>query len=131
MTTADNRAKVLIVDDEPLNVEVLEELLEDYHTETAYCGSEALEKAVTFQPDVVLLDVMMPGMSGLEVCETLRRDARLAHSQIVFLSAKAMPEDVDAGLAAGADDYLTKPFHHMDIVAKVEESLNAKLRTNS
>ncbi|MEM7165396.1 MAG: response regulator [Planctomycetota bacterium] len=127
MPNSDNtRARVLIVDDQPLNVAVLEELLEEHDVATAYCGTEALEEFESFHPDIVLLDVMMPGMSGLEVCQEIRRREQPGQTVVVFLSAKAMPEDVQAGLAVGANDYVTKPFHHFEILSKVEDYLAAK-----
>ncbi|MEM7165397.1 MAG: response regulator [Planctomycetota bacterium] len=118
--------KILIVDDQPLNVAVLEELLEDDYTlETANSGQEALSKIASFAPDLILLDVMMPGMSGLEVCRAIRSDARFAGAVVVLLSAKAMKEDIETGLAAGANDYVTKPFGHAEILAKVEECIES------
>ena len=120
------RARVLIVDDEPLNVEVLEELLEDYEVDHAYCGREALEKVEAFEPDLILLDVMMPRMDGLEVCRQVRNNERFCGSIVVFLSAKAAPEDIQAGYNVGADDYLTKPFDHATLLDKIETHIEAR-----
>ncbi|MEZ5583747.1 MAG: response regulator [Candidatus Competibacteraceae bacterium] len=85
------REKILIVDDNPTNIEILQEYLEDnYDLEIASSGTEALDKAATFQPAIILLDIMMPGMDGYEVCKRIRATPSLAHIKIIILSVKAM-----------------------------------------
>jgi DNA-binding response OmpR family regulator len=106
---------VLIVDDEQhirlLIEQTLEELLdEDVELYTAADGTEAHAAIAAQRPDLVFLDVMMPGQSGLDVCRAVRADPGLTGSHIVLLTAKGQAHDRDEGLAAGADDYLTKPF---------------------
>jgi two-component system, OmpR family, alkaline phosphatase synthesis response regulator PhoP len=106
---------VLIVDDEQhirlLIEQTLEELLdEDVELFTAGDGDEALGVIAAQRPDLVFLDVMMPGRSGLDVCRAVRADPELADSHIVLLTAKGQAHDREEGLAAGADEYLTKPF---------------------
>lgn len=109
------------MDDQPLNVAVLEELLDDYIVETATCGQEALDKLESCTPDVILLDVMMPGLSGYEVCERIKSSRRFDETIVIFLSAKAMEKDIMAGYDAGADDFITKPFDHDQLLAKMAE----------
>jgi DNA-binding response OmpR family regulator len=106
---------VLIVDDEQhirlLIEQTLEELLdEDVELYTAADGDEAMAAIAAQHPDLVFLDVMMPGRSGLDVCRAVRADPDLAGAYIVLLTAKGQAQDRDEGLAAGADEFLTKPF---------------------
>ena len=106
---------VLIVDDEQhirlLIEQTLEELLdEDVELYTAADGDEALAAIAAQRPDLVFLDVMMPGRSGLDVCRAVRADPELAGAHIVLLTAKGQAQDRAEGLAAGADEFLTKPF---------------------
>ena len=119
-----NAARILIVDDHPVNRAVLEELLRDeYETATAESGEEAKSRAPEFRPDLVLLDVMMPGISGFEVCRWMRTHARLAATKIIIVSAKSTCADKKEGIAAGADEYITKPFD----VRALKESVRAHL----
>ena len=106
---------VLIVDDEQhirlLIEQALEELLDEgVELYTAADGNEALAAIAAQRPELVFLDVMMPGQSGLDVCRTVRANPELAGSHIVLLTAKGQAHDREQGLAAGADEYLTKPF---------------------
>ena len=107
--------KILIADDEPhirLLIEQAIEELEDEGVEilTATNGEEALSMILSEAPDLVLLDVMMPGMDGFQVCERLRRDPRTAAAHVIFLTAKGQEYDRARGQQAGADTYITKPF---------------------
>jgi DNA-binding response OmpR family regulator len=113
---------VLIVDDEPNVVELVRVTLEDdrIHVLAATSGAEALEVAAEAHPDLVLLDVHLPDLSGLEVCRRLRHEPAFAGGRIVMLTAAAQREDVSRGLAAGADEYLTKPFSPVRLLALVE-----------
>ncbi|HET9491956.1 MAG TPA: response regulator [Methylomirabilota bacterium] len=115
-------ATVLIVDDEPNIVELVRVTLEDDRLDVvaATSGTEALELAAAVRPQVVLLDVHLPDLSGLEVCRRLRRDPSLSGARIVMLTAAAQRDDVRAGLAAGADEYLTKPFSPVRLLSLVE-----------
>ena len=117
--------KILIVDDEPNIVISLEFLMkkEGFVVAVANDGEEALAKVASFNPDLMLLDVMMPKKSGFEVCEALRADPERAGLQIVMLTAKGRDTEVAKGLALGADAYVTKPFSTKDLVAKVKEML--------
>jgi len=117
--------KILIVDDEPNIVISLEFLMkkEGFEVAVANDGDEALAKVASFNPDLILLDVMMPKKSGFEVCEALRADPQRNALQIVMLTAKGRDTEVAKGLALGADAYFTKPFSTKELVAKVKEML--------
>ena len=117
--------KILIVDDEPNIVISLEFLMkkEGFAVAVAVDGDDALAKAASFEPDLILLDVMMPKKSGFEVCEALRADPSRAGLQIVMLTTKGRDTEVAKGLAIGADAYVTKPFSTKDLVAKVKSML--------
>lgn len=121
-------ARILIVDDEPFNLDLLEQEFMDYDylIERAVNGVEALEKADSFQPDVILLDFMMPKMNGLEVVKRLRANERQSGIPVILLTAKATQEDKVAGLDAGADDYVTKPFDSFELLARVRAMLRIK-----
>ncbi len=113
-------SRILIVDDHPPNVVLLEDILgNDYHLATAACGEEALAVATGFRPDLILLDIMMPGIDGYETCRQMRENPVLHHAKIIIVSAKAMVEERLRGYAAGADDYITKPFDEEELLAKV------------
>ena len=117
--------KILIVDDEPFNLDLLEqELMEyEYVIERAVDGVDALEKTESFGPDLILLDYMMPKMSGLEVVKQLRENEKHKAIPVILLTAKASQEDKIAGLDAGADDYVTKPFEMQELTARIEALL--------
>jgi adenylate cyclase len=120
--------KILIVDDEPFNLDLLEQELEDqgYVIERANDGAEALEKVPSFEPDVILLDYMMPKMNGLEVLKHLREDEKYKRIPVILLTAKATQEDKVRGLDAGADDYVIKPFDSFELLARVRAMVRIK-----
>lgn len=117
--------KVLIADDEPNIVVSLEFMMkrEGYEVLVARDGAQALETIRRERPRLVLLDGMMPGMSGFDVCEAVRSDAALNTTQIVMLTAKGRETDMARGVGAGADAYVTKPFSTRDLVRKVRDML--------
>ncbi len=117
--------KILIVDDEPNILVSLEYLMkrEGYEVLLARDGQEALDVLRREHPRLVLLDVMMPGMSGFEVCQELRADEAIKNTVVLMLTAKGRDTDVAKGLGVGADDYVTKPFSTRDLVHKVRELL--------
>ena len=117
--------EILIVDDEPNIVLSLEFLMkkEGFEVAVANDGDEALAMVASFDPDMLLLDVMMPKKSGFEVCEALRADSRRAGLKIVMLTAKGRDTEVAKGLAIGADAYVTKPFSTKDLAVKVKSML--------
>jgi two-component system phosphate regulon response regulator PhoB len=113
---------ILIADDEPHVIDLVRVTLEDDRVRVldAPDGATALAAAAEFGPELVLLDVDLPDLSGLEVCRRLRRDPRLAGVQIVMLTAAAQQDDVARGFAAGASHYLTKPFSPVRLLTLVE-----------
>ena len=117
--------KVLIADDEPNIVISLEFLMkrEGHAVSVARDGPAALEAIRSGRPDLVLLDVMMPGLSGFEVCQAVRGDEALAGVKILMLSAKGRDTDIAKGQALGADAYMTKPFSTKELAEKVRELL--------
>jgi DNA-binding response OmpR family regulator len=112
---------VLVADDEVPIVELVRFTLEDARVRVveAFDGAAAVEVARQTRPDLALLDVQMPGLDGLEVCRRLRQAPECAHTRIIMLTAAAQAEDRARGLAAGADDYLTKPFSPLKLLALV------------
>ena len=117
--------KILIADDERNIVTALEFLLQrnGYEVHVARNGEEALKQVEDCNPDLVLLDVMMPVRSGYEVCTRIRERADWRHIKIIMLSAKGRDAEVNKGLSIGADDYITKPFSTQDAIARVEAVL--------
>ncbi len=117
--------KIVIADDEPNILVSLEYLMkrEGHTVVLARDGHEALEAIRREKPALVLLDVMMPGKSGLEVCQAVRADEALAGVKILMLTAKGRDTDVAQGLGVGADAYVTKPFSTKDLAARVRELL--------
>lgn len=117
--------RILIVDDEPEAGRILslQLTLQGYNTEIASNGFEALRRIAAAPPDLVLLDVMLPKLDGLEVCRRIRASEQSAQLPVILVSAKSLPEDVADGLAAGADDYLSKPFDIDDVVRTVRAVL--------
>lgn len=112
--------KVLVADDDIVNRQVLAELLKPEHTVLlAKNGEQALERAARHQPDLILLDVVMPDIDGYEVLRRLRGDALTAHIPVIFISGLAGPEDEANGLKMGAADYISKPFNETVVMARV------------
>ncbi len=128
MRGKEERAKILIVDDEKVNIDVLVGLLkDDYKTVAAKNGEQAfkrLEKPPL--PDVILLDIMMPGMDGYEVCRRLNAGEETRGIPVIFLSAKGASEDVVTGFKAGAVDYVVKPFRPEELTARVNTHIRLK-----
>ena len=120
--------RILIVDDNPMNVDILQTRLAShgYETITAGDGEEALAIAREKQPDLILLDIMMPKMDGMEVCRQLKRDPTLPFMPIILVTAKSESKDIVAGLEAGGDEYLTKPVDQAALVARVKSMLRMK-----
>ena len=122
-------ALILVVDDIPANVKLLEAKLsaEYYDVITAKDGLEALQQVKTHKPDLILLDVMMPGMDGFEVCRTLKADKEVAHIPVVMVTALSEPSDRVQGLEAGADDFITKPINDTALFARVRSLVRMKV----
>ncbi len=121
-------ARILVVDDVADNVEILRMRLSalGYEVVEATDGEQALAAVAETLPDLVLLDIMMPKIDGLEVVRRLKADKSLPFIPVVLVTAKATPKDVVAGLDAGGDDYLTKPIDHGALVARVRAMLRIK-----
>ena len=117
--------KILIADDEPSIVAAVEFLLQrgGYEVHVARNGEEALELVESNNPDLVLLDVMMPLKSGYEVCTRIRERDEWRHIKVIMLSAKGRDAEVTRGLSLGADVYITKPFSTRDLMAKIKSLL--------
>jgi DNA-binding response OmpR family regulator len=125
LTKARVTPRILVVDDEPDAVELVEFNLKSagFDVVTAEDGDEALRKARSIVPDLMVLDLMLPEVDGLEVCKLLRRDTATAGIPIIMLTAKAAEIDRVLGLELGADDYLTKPFSPRELVLRVKNLL--------
>jgi two-component system phosphate regulon response regulator PhoB len=121
------KARILLVDDEPDLVELVRHHLvrEHYDVVSAADGEAGLAEARRKLPDLVILDLMLPGIDGLEVCRRLRADSRTQHIPIVMLTAKGEEADAVIGLAQGADDYVRKPFGMKELIARVATRLRA------
>jgi len=121
-------ARVLVVDDVDANVKLLEARLtaEYFEVRTARSGPEALHICARERADAVLLDVMMPGMDGFEVCRRLKAEPRTQHIPVIMVTALDQPSDRVKGLEAGADDFLTKPIHQPELLARVKSLLRIK-----
>lgn len=117
--------KILIIDDEPDIQELLRGLLwrHDFDTVAALTGAEGLEQAAACRPDVVILDVMLPDLNGIEVLRRIRADSRLRHLRVLMLSTRGDPKQRVAGLEGGADDYLPKPFAPEEVMARLKALL--------
>lgn len=125
-------ARVLVVDDLEPNVKLLEAKLraEYFDVITAFSGREAVDKAKAEQPDIILLDVMMPGMDGFEACRLIKHAPETAHIPVVMVTALEQPADRVAGLEAGADDFLTKPVEDVALFARVRSLTRLKVMTD-
>lgn len=116
---------ILVIDDLPENVFMLQDRLENegYNILTAYDGKSGIEKAHSDMPNLILLDIMMPGITGIEVCKILVNDEKTKHIPIILVTAKAGAEDTKEGLEAGAFDYIKKPFNRVELLARVQSAL--------
>ncbi len=119
------KKKILIIDDTELMVKYITDILEeaDYEVVHAHNGTEGLQKVREEKPDLVLLDVVMPGMNGFEVCKILRDDESNNLMPIIMLTAQDNEDDKLAGLELGADDYIIKPFNHRELLSRVRNTL--------
>jgi DNA-binding response OmpR family regulator len=119
---------ILIVDDEPEVHTVLGKMLvrEGYAIQSAYSAEEAFEKVKSTKPDLIILDIMMPKVSGIEVCNKLKADPSTKDILILIVSARDAQADRIEGLTHGADDYVSKPFHLRSLVRKIEHMLQKR-----
>ena len=119
------KKKILVVDDEPDVTDLVAYHLKakGFHVETVNDATASISRARSGQPDLIILDIMMPHLSGIQICRILRSDHKLAKVPIIFLTAKAEPHDRIEGLESGADDYVGKPFSPKELVLRVESIL--------
>ena len=119
------KEKILIVEDEKDIVKMLDYNLkkEGFRTISAYDGEDALDLAARQRPDLVILDLMLPGMDGLEVCKNLKGNTKTASIPVIMLTAKSRESDKIVGLELGADDYMTKPFSPRELIARIKAVL--------
>lgn len=118
---------ILIVDDTIENVDILVDLLDDFQTKIALNGEDALEIAFEGDPpDLILLDILMPGIDGYEVCRRLRKNKKTREVPIIFLTVKDLKDDIVKGFELGGQDYVTKPFDGRELVERVKTHLELK-----
>ena len=126
-------ARILVVDDTPANLKLLVDVLDasGYAASGASNGTDALAMIAANPPDLVLLDIMMPGMSGYEVCERLRANPDTALLPVVLCTSLDPQSERVKGIEAGADDFLTKPFDEIELLARVQNTVRVKLYFDS
>ncbi|MEI7684495.1 MAG: response regulator [Planctomycetota bacterium] len=124
--------RILIADDNPQGVELLEAYLAggDYEIQTAVDGDETLRKVRDFKPDVLLLDVMMPKISGFEVCKRLKANPDTADIMVLMVTALDQPSDIDRAVDAKTDDFLTKPINKTELLIRVKSALGSRQHKN-
>ena len=122
------KTKILVVDDEPNIVQTLKDRLEmnDFEVSTAYHGSDGLKTAEQEKPDIVLLDVIMPVMNGLEMLEIMRRQVWGKSTSVIMLTARSQTQDMARANACGIDDYIVKPFDLSELLEKIEALLEQR-----
>ncbi len=128
MDSTEKQHRILIADDNEANRELLEAYLADLDciTETAEDGQQTLEKAASFEPDLILLDVMMPKLSGFEVCEKIKADPQLKKIMILMVTALNELGDIERAVDAGTNDFLSKPVNRITLLKRVENMLLLK-----
>jgi CheY-like chemotaxis protein len=127
-----SKSKILIADDNLTNVELLEAYLDGVDCEIAVAvdGRDTLNKVAEFQPDLILLDIMMPKLSGFEVCKTLKRDPNTRQIMILMVTALNELGDIERAVSAGCDDFLSKPANKIELVKRVENMLKLRQVTD-
>jgi two-component system, OmpR family, alkaline phosphatase synthesis response regulator PhoP len=121
-------ARILIAEDHPQGAELLEAYLADtaFETRTVVNGEETLRAVADWRPDLILLDVMMPRISGFEVCKRLRADPTTRQMGVLMVTALDQPADVDRGVDAGTDDFLTKPINKAELLLRIQALLKCR-----
>ncbi len=122
------KPRVLIADDNPEGVELLEAYLNgsEYETDVAHDGEETLRKVHDWRPDVILLDIMMPKISGFEVCKRLRAKPETANIVVLMVTALDQHSDIDRAVEAGTDDFLTKPINKAELLLRVKAAMGSR-----
>ena len=120
--------KILIADDNHQNCELIDAYLsgEDHQIEMAHDGKDTLTKVESFQPDLIVLDIMMPKLSGYEVCQQLKQNPKTSKILILMVTALKDTGDIERAVEAGADDFLTKPVHRLELVTRVKSLLKVR-----
>jgi DNA-binding response OmpR family regulator len=120
--------KILVIEDDPASLRLTQYILEhrDYEVLTAVNGLDGLKRAQNEEPDLVVMDIMLPGMDGFDICYQLRAEPRTAGIPVLMLSAKAREADKETGLKVGADGYITKPVDPEEIVSRIEALLQQR-----
>lgn len=128
MQMKENASRILVVDDEPEIHAVLGKLLsrEGFEVVSAYSAEEAFQAIAAGRPDLIILDIMMPRVSGIEVCNRIKSDPAMQDILVLIVSARDAQADRREGLQHGADDYVSKPFHLRSLVRKIEHMLDKK-----
>jgi DNA-binding response OmpR family regulator len=123
-----DRARILIADDNPQGVELLEAYLGDstYETRTAIDGEQTLKLVQAWKPDLLLLDIMMPKISGFEVCKRLRSNPATRDIAVLMVTALDQPSDVERAVEAGTDDFLTKPINKSELLLRIQAVLKSR-----
>lgn len=127
-----DKSRILIADDNGANVELLEAYLGglDVDTEIAVDGQDTIDKVASFQPDLILLDIMMPKLSGFEVCQKLKGDPKTSGIMILMVTALNELGDIERAVEAGTDDFLSKPVNKLELVKRVEIMLALRDKTD-
>lgn len=130
--STESKSRILIADDNPTNVELLEAFLADVDCEiaTAVDGRDTLDKVTAFQPDLVLLDIMMPKVSGFEVCKQIKSDPSRRHIIVLMVTALSELGDIERAVNAGCDDFLSKPVNKLELLKRVENMLKLRRVTD-
>jgi len=126
-----SKISILITDDNPVNIKIIEKILEKdgYHTSTALNGEECIEQIQKTQPDLVFLDISMPGMSGIDVCRTIKQDEKLNVIPVIFVTANRQNEVLKKAFDVGGTDYILKPINSTELLSRLKSALTQKILT--
>jgi DNA-binding response OmpR family regulator len=125
---ADKPLMLIVEDNQQLSAYIASHFTSDFHVAEAANGKQGLQQALSAIPDIIISDVMMPGMDGIELCQKLKTDERTSHIPVVLLTAKAGEKNKLEGLETGADDYLTKPFSGAELQVRVHNLIESRKR---
>jgi CheY-like chemotaxis protein len=127
-----SRSRILIADDNPTNVELLEAYLSDVDCDIAVAvnGRDTLDKVAKFRPDLILLDIMMPKLNGFEVCKIIKDDPKDRQIMVLMVTALNEAGDIERAVAAGCDDFLSKPINKLELLKRVENMLKLRHMTD-